>query len=216
MGHDDVPKSLPAAGAQHGCCFFLLLAQVLQHRLHGAHHEWQADKGERHHHAQRGVADLEGQILTNPAIGGVQGGQCNARYRRRQGKGQINHGIYQAAGRKVVTHQHPGHQQPEPGIEQRRNQRSAQGELVRRHDLRIGCNGPKARPPQLRRGNEYRSQRNQHDQRQVQHGNAQRKRKTGQHAVAAQQPGTAGLGCGNRGRKGGRNRSHYFCRAAMA
>ena len=27
--------------------------ELLEHRLHGAHHEGQPDEGERHHHAER-------------------------------------------------------------------------------------------------------------------------------------------------------------------
>ena len=53
-GKITLAEGLPARRAQAHRRFFQLLLGVLQHRLHRAHHERQADEDQRDHHAVAG------------------------------------------------------------------------------------------------------------------------------------------------------------------
>ena len=204
-------EGLPAAGAEQGGGFFLFARQILQHRLHRAHHEGQADEGERHPHTQRRVADLEGQQAADPAIRSVQRGQRDAGHGGGQGEGQVDHGIQQATAGKFIAHQHPGHQQAGDCIGQRGQEGGTERQLVRGDYLGVGGDVPERFPAQLCAAEKHRSQRDQHDQAQVQHGDAERQVEAGQHAVALEQrvaPGArsplSGEGRGGHGRRGKR------------
>ncbi len=117
---------LPATGPQTGRRFFQLLLQIVQHRLHGAHHKRQTDKGQGDHDAQRRKRHLDPPLckeLAKQAIRCIQRGQGNTGNGRRQGERQIHHGIHHPLARKGITHQHPGYQGAEHGIDQSGNGR---------------------------------------------------------------------------------------------
>ena len=60
---DHAAEGLPAGRAERGGGFLELGLEVLEHRLHGAHHERQADEGQRHQHAERRERDLDAERL---------------------------------------------------------------------------------------------------------------------------------------------------------
>jgi hypothetical protein len=88
-------EGLPAVGAQRGGGFLQFAVQVFQHRLHRAHHEGQADEDQRHPHAQRREADLEGQPLADPAVLRVERGQRDAGHGGGQREGQVDQRVDQ-------------------------------------------------------------------------------------------------------------------------
>ena len=72
----------------------MLDLQILQHRLHSAHDEGQADEGERDDDAERRVGDLDAERIeqaADPAVGRIERGERDARHRRRQRERQIDH-----------------------------------------------------------------------------------------------------------------------------
>ena len=99
------------------------LLHLFENGLHGAHHEGQADEDQRQRDAQRRVGDLQADQCgqrTDDAIGRIDRRHGDAGHGRRQRKGQIDCGIDDAAAGKAIAHQHPGQQQPEHGIDERR------------------------------------------------------------------------------------------------
>ena len=54
-------EGLQAAGAERRRGLFEFRIQILEHRLHGAHDERQADESQRDHDAERRVGDLDAQ-----------------------------------------------------------------------------------------------------------------------------------------------------------
>jgi hypothetical protein len=52
---------LPAVGAERGGGLLRLAVDLLQHRLHGAHDERQADEDQRHDDAGRRIGDLDAE-----------------------------------------------------------------------------------------------------------------------------------------------------------
>ena len=56
---DHPTKSLPAAGSEQECGFFHVGIEAFQHRLHRAHDERQAEKGQHQHHGQPRIGRLE-------------------------------------------------------------------------------------------------------------------------------------------------------------
>ena len=64
----------------------------------------------------------------DPAVGGVERGQRDAGDRGGQRERQVDRGVEQALAGKLVAHQHPGHEQAEHGVDQRRGGRGAEAE----------------------------------------------------------------------------------------
>ena len=114
-GQDHQAEGLPAAGAQRGGGFFQLAVQVFQHRLHRAHHERQADEHQRHPHAQRREGDLEGQPAADPAVPAQMAVSAMPATAVGSANGRSTSASMPLAG-KVVAHQHPGHDEPEPAF----------------------------------------------------------------------------------------------------
>ena len=99
---------------------FELLFQVFQHRLHGAHDKRQADERQRDQNTQRRERDLDphfGERLSQPAIGGINGGERDTCDRSGQRKWQIDQRIDDALAGKPVAHQHPRDQQSEHRVD---------------------------------------------------------------------------------------------------
>eukprot|EP01022_Parablepharisma_sp_SALTPOND_P004178 TRINITY_DN1187_c2_g1_i1.p1 TRINITY_DN1187_c2_g1~~TRINITY_DN1187_c2_g1_i1.p1 ORF type:complete len:554 (-),score=206.99 TRINITY_DN1187_c2_g1_i1:2173-3834(-) len=173
---DHAGEGLPAAGAEAGGSFFELALGLFQHRLHGTHHEGQADEGQRHQHAQGREGDLDAQgreQLAQPAVLRIQRGQRDAGHRRGQSKRQVHQGIDDALAGEAVAHQHPGHDAAEDDIEEGADQRGTEAEPVGGHHARRGHRLHEALPGQGEGLEEDRRQRDQHDQRQVENGEAQ-------------------------------------------
>jgi len=85
-GQDHAGEGLEPVCTQHGGRFFMagvLAVQVLEYRLHGTHHERQADEGQGNEHTQRRERHLERQPLPDPAVGRIQRGERDAGHRRR-------------------------------------------------------------------------------------------------------------------------------------
>src|SRR3546814_2450435 len=88
---NDLAEGCEPAFAQTGCRLFHFPAHVRKHRLHCTDHERQADEHQRNDHTGGRERDLYSkrlQILADPAVGGIDGGQRNACDRRRQGERQ--------------------------------------------------------------------------------------------------------------------------------
>ena len=60
-------KRLPARRAERGRGFLELGVEILEHRLHGAHDERQADEDQRDDHAQRRERDLDARAARSSA-----------------------------------------------------------------------------------------------------------------------------------------------------
>ena len=87
------------------------LVELLEHRLHGAHDEGQADEDQRDDDAERRVGDLDAERReqrADPAVRRIERGQRDAGDRGRQREGQVDDGVEQAPAGKAVAHQHPG------------------------------------------------------------------------------------------------------------
>ncbi|CAI8721855.1 protein of unknown function [Methylococcus capsulatus] len=183
---DHLQEGLPAGGAQAGRRFLQLPFQVFQDRLYRPHHEGQADEGQGDRDAQRGEGDLEsglGRELPDPALAGIQRGKRDAGDGGGQGEGQVDEGVGQLASGELVAHQHPGHQQAHDGVDRRGGERGAEGQLVGRQYARGGDGFEEAAPAEGGALEEGRRQRDQHDQAEIEQGEAQRQRKAGQDAV---------------------------------
>ena len=88
--HDHRPECLPSIGSQRGGGFLHLPIQILQHRLHGSHHEWQSNEGECNQDTQGCKGDFETQrfeIAPDPSIRRIDGSQGDSGDGGRQGKG---------------------------------------------------------------------------------------------------------------------------------
>ncbi len=122
-GRENHPgEGLPALGAQAGGSFLDLDLEIVEHRLHRADHERQPDEDQGHSDPEPGVRNLDAkriEIAPDPAVGGIQRGERNARHRGRQGERQVHHGIHNPPAGESVAHQHPGYQEAEDGIDQR-------------------------------------------------------------------------------------------------
>ena len=95
---------LAAAGAERRRGLLDLAVELLEHRLHGAHHERQADEDQRDDDADRRVGDLDAERLeqaADPAVRRVERGQRDAGDGGRQREGQIDEGVEQAAAGKA-------------------------------------------------------------------------------------------------------------------
>ncbi|SOY47396.1 conserved hypothetical protein [Cupriavidus taiwanensis] len=206
---DHAAEGLQPVGAEAGRGLFQFLLDIFEHRLHRAHHERQADKGQRHHHAQRRERDLDAErfeVAADPAIAGEQRGQRDARHRGRQRERQVDQRIDQALADKAIAHQHPCHDQPEHRIDDGRDQRRAEAQLQRCHHARRRDRGPERVPRHRERLQERGRQRHQHDQRQVEQGEPERQAEARQHGEALRgRPARGGRGAGL-GRAGRRRR----------
>ena len=97
-------KVCQPGGAQAHGGFLQFLLGVFQHRLHGAHHEGQADEDQRDHHAGavEGQLDAPGlEPLPDPAIAGQQGGERDAGHGRRQRERQVHQRVDDLLAGKV-------------------------------------------------------------------------------------------------------------------
>ena len=78
-GRKDHPgERLPALRAEARGGLFQLDIELLEHRLHRAHHERQADEYQRHRDAEPGVGDLDAErleVAADPAVRRVDRGQ---------------------------------------------------------------------------------------------------------------------------------------------
>ena len=102
--HDAAERSGSRAGAERGGGLLDLAVELLQHRLHGAHDEGQADEDERDEDAERRVGDLDAERreeLADPAVRRVERGQRDAGDRRRQREGQVDERRRAAGGRET-------------------------------------------------------------------------------------------------------------------
>ena len=59
----------------------------------------------------------------DPAVRREQGGQCDAGDRRRQRERQVDHRVSEPPAGEAVAHHHPGDQQPERRVDERRQRR---------------------------------------------------------------------------------------------
>jgi hypothetical protein len=113
---DHLGEGLQPRGAQRGGGFLELFLGVFEHRLHRAHHERQPDEDQRDHDARRREGQLDAvrlQQLPDPAVAREQRRQRDAGHGRGQRERQVDQRIDDALARKLVAHQHPGHQQAE-------------------------------------------------------------------------------------------------------
>ncbi len=113
-------KVMPARGAEAGGRLLDLLVDLLDDRLHGAHHEGQADEDQRDDDAERREGHLDAQRLkhaADPAVRRVERGERDARHGGRQREGQVDQCVDQALAGEAVAHQHPGDDQAEHGVD---------------------------------------------------------------------------------------------------
>ena len=103
IGKIDAAEGLPARRAERRRRFLDLARQVLQHRLHRAHDERQADEGQRDEDAERRERDLDAERLeqrADPAVRREERGQRDAGHRRRQRERQVDQRVDERACRE--------------------------------------------------------------------------------------------------------------------
>ena len=166
-GQQDAPEGLGRTRAQQRGRFLQIDRQIEQHRLHGSHHEGQADEDQRHHNPGAVVSERKaqpGERRADPASGGEQGHQSDARDGRGQGERQIHQSIKQAPAPKAAADQHKGQQQPQRQIDHRGHRRRAerQGEGAQHPLLRQALIQPGE--AQMRGAPDQRGQRHHHQQ----------------------------------------------------
>ena len=101
-------------------------AEILDHRLHGAHHERQAGEGHRDARCRAACRRPECRARVErraePAVLGEQRGQRQAGDRGRQRERHIDQRIEQALAGKLIARQHPGQQQAVDRVEDGREE----------------------------------------------------------------------------------------------
>ena len=97
-GQHDAEHGLPPRGAERRRGLLDLAVEVLQHRLHRAHHERQADEDQRDQDAERREGDLDAprrEQAADPAVRGIERGKRDAGDRRRQRERQVDRRVEQ-------------------------------------------------------------------------------------------------------------------------
>jgi hypothetical protein len=184
-GQNHLAEGLPARCAQARGGLFEFLFHILQHRLHRAHHERQADEDQRHHDARGPKRQHDAQrlqVLPHPAIAREQRRKRDASDGGGQRKRQIDERIDDLLARESVAHQHPSDQQAEHQVHERSDQRGAKGQPVRGQHARRAHGEPELLPAQREGLGHQRHERQQHDRAQIKQRVAQRQAKARQHA----------------------------------
>ena len=122
------------------------------------------------------------EVAADPPVRGVERGERDARHRRGQRERQVHHRIHQPAPGKPVAHQHPGHQQAEDRVDQRRDERGAEGHPVGGQHARVGDGAPELGPGKVGRAREHGGEREQHHETEVGAGDPQAQTEPGEHA----------------------------------
>ncbi|MCY1546399.1 hypothetical protein D9M68_823950 [compost metagenome] len=123
------------------------------------------------------------QQRADPAVAGQQRGERNAGHGGGQRERQVHQRVHDLLAREGVTHQHPGHQQAEHHVHTGRDERGAEGQAVGRQHARRGDGLPELRPGQREGLEHQRRERDQHDQAQVKHREAERELEARQHTA---------------------------------
>ena len=110
--------------------------------------------------------------MPDPALLRVDRGERDARDGGRQGERQIDEGVDEPAARELVAHEDPGEQDAEDHVDQRAHERRAEAQAVRGEHARTRHRGPELRPAHRGALEDHGGEREEHDQRQVQHGEA--------------------------------------------
>ena len=119
-GRIDAPERLPARRAERRRGFLELASELLQHRLHRAHDERQADERQRDQHAERRERDLDAERLeqrADPAVRREQAGERDAGHGGRQRERQVDQRVDEPPAREAVAHEHPGDEQAEHRVD---------------------------------------------------------------------------------------------------
>ena len=157
---------MPAVGPQARRSFLDLGIKVDQHRLHGAHHEWNADEDHGNENADRRERDLDSngrKRRAEPAFFRKQRGQRHAGDCGRQCKGNIDDGVEQPPARETIAHQRPDDDRPHHQIDEGGGKGEGERNLERVQRAATGENVPELIGGQLKRLQEQRCQRYQDD-----------------------------------------------------
>ncbi len=136
-------KRSARVGSQAGGGFLHIAAQILDDRLHTAHHKRQTDEGKCHHdsEARKHYVDAERvKVSPEPSVRRIERGQRDACDRRRQGERKIDQRVGDALAGKAVTRQYPGNNETEDS-----SRRRLQGRMRQRSSDRKPS--PAARSP---------------------------------------------------------------------
>ena len=121
----------------------------------------------------------------DPAFGGEQGGEGDARHGGGQRQRHVDQRIRQAPTGKPVADHDPGDKQPERHVDRRRERRRAEAQPQRGQHARFRHRVPHAGHAQFPRPQRQRHQRQQHDHRDPGQGDRQRRREAGQRGARA-------------------------------
>ena len=116
---------------------------------------------------------------------GIERGQRDAGDGGGQRERQVDRRVEQALAGKLVAHQHPGHDHAEHGIDQGGGGRDEEAHLEGGQHARRGGDAPDAVEAELAGARHQHGERDQHDQRQVADGEAERQPEAGQRARLA-------------------------------
>ena len=186
---DPPPQRRQPPRAERRRGFLDVPVEIAQHRLHRAHHEGQADEGQRHDDAEGRIGDLpleRCEQLPDPAVRGIERGQRDAGDGRRQGEGQVDDRLDDAAAEKLVAHQHPGDEEPEDGVDAGRRQRGEEGQFQRRQRPRVGGQRDEFGEAEAGGGEDEGAERDQHDQREIEQREAEGRAEARNDALLAQ------------------------------
>src|SRR5512132_1828190 len=188
----DAQEGLYAAGAEARRGLLRLHVEILQDRLDSANDERQSyehqgddDPGRRERHLQA----ESGERRADPAVLGIEGCECYASDRGRERKGQVDDGVDQPLAGKRVAHQHPGDDQPDEGVDRRRDQGSAEAEPVRGQRTRGKRRRHEAVQSHARRLDDESRERHEHDDAEVEQRQTNRQPEAGHDALLAQRTG---------------------------
>ena len=188
---DDAGDDLPAGRAETRRHLLELDLEILQHRLHGPHHERQADEHQGDENAERRERDLHAERReqrADPAVLGEERGQRDAGDRGRQCERDVDDGVEDAPPRERVTHQGPRHHGTEHEIDRRRHERQAEAQPQRVEDAAAGHDGEELGEAEFGALEEQSAQRDQDEDGQPAQGDAEREAEARNHASVTFRP----------------------------
>ena len=117
----------------------------------------------------------------DPAVLRVDGGEGDARDRRRQRERQVHERVDERSPREAVAREHPRDEDAEDDVHRGGDERGAEGEPVRRERPRRGDDAPGVGPGERARAERQRRERHEHDDAEVEDRDPGREAEPGEH-----------------------------------
>src|SRR5437016_2239345 len=186
-GRQDHPdEGLQPVRSQAGRRLLRVLVEPLQHRLERADHEGEPDEDEHEHDPQPRVRAVDPDRDEEAAVPAARREEVRVdepRHRRGEREGEIDEGVEEALQREVIPYEHPGDEEPEDRVDQRRRERGTDGEEIGGHGAVGGDGGPELAKREVRCLQEAGRERDPDQQAHVEERVAEAQRETRQHAA---------------------------------